>query len=60
MRVILQFLALATLTLPSANAATYVVTPDGTGDFPTIQAAIDAAVTGDVIQLTDGVFHRRR
>jgi hypothetical protein len=34
----------------------YVVNPDGTGDLPTIQAAVDACVDGDVIDLTDGVF----
>ena len=37
-------------------AATYVVTADGSGDFPTIQAAISAAINGDVIELTDGTF----
>lgn len=41
--------------LPS-GAAVYVVRPDGSGDFPTIQAAIDAATDGDVIELTDGTF----
>jgi len=35
---------------------TYVVNPEGTGDFPNIQAAIDAAVNGDVIALTRGTF----
>ena len=39
-----------------AIAATFVVKPDGTGDFPVIQAAIDAAANGDEILLTDGVF----
>jgi hypothetical protein len=39
-------------------AVTYVVKPDGTGDFPTIQAAIDGAGDGDVIELTDGTFTR--
>jgi hypothetical protein len=38
------------------EATTYVVRPDGGGDFPTIQEAIDAAVDGDVIELTEGVF----
>jgi predicted outer membrane repeat protein len=37
-------------------AATYTVEPDGTGDFPTIQAAVNAASDGDVIVLTNGVF----
>jgi hypothetical protein len=40
----------------AANATTYVVRPDGTGDYPTIQAAIDACVDGDVVELTDGIF----
>lgn len=44
------------LVVGSAGGTVYVVSPDGTGDFPTIQAAIDAAQSGDVIELTDGVF----
>jgi predicted outer membrane repeat protein len=40
----------------SALAETYVISPDGSGDFPTIQAAIDAAADGDIIALTDGTF----
>jgi predicted outer membrane repeat protein len=39
-----------------ASGATYLVKPDGTGDFPDIQAAIQAAAAGDVIELADGVF----
>jgi len=39
-----------------AGADTYIVRPDGTGNFPTIQAAVDAALDGDVIELSDGVF----
>ncbi|MFC1572707.1 fibronectin type III domain-containing protein [Candidatus Eisenbacteria bacterium] len=34
----------------------YVVHPDGTGDFATIQTAIDSAAPGDEIRLTNGVF----
>lgn len=34
----------------------YTVSPDGSGDFPTIQAAIDASLDGYSIELTDGVF----
>ena len=50
-------IALCVLFLTAAaQAATWVVKPDGTGDFPTIQAAIDAAAGGDVILLTDGLF----
>ncbi len=40
----------------TAEAATHLVNPEGTGDFPTIQDAVDAAVDGDVIQLADGVY----
>lgn len=43
------------LSLP-VHATTYVIEPDGTGDFPTIQDAIDAASDGDVIELADGIF----
>jgi predicted outer membrane repeat protein len=39
-----------------AAAETYLIEPDGSGDFPTIQEAIDAVVDGDVIELADGVF----
>ncbi len=39
-----------------AGAATYTVEPDGSGNFPTIQAAVNAATHGDVILLGDGVF----
>ncbi len=34
----------------------FVVLPDGTGDFPTIQAAVDFALDGETILLGDGVF----
>ena len=37
-------------------ASDYLVLPDGSGDFPTIQEAIDHAVDGDVIQLGYGRF----
>ncbi|MCA9729445.1 MAG: hypothetical protein R3E12_02855 [Candidatus Eisenbacteria bacterium] len=39
-----------------ATAATWIVRPDGSGDFPTIQGAVTGAVDGDVILLTDGTF----
>jgi hypothetical protein len=40
----------------AASATIYSVRPDGSGDFPTIQAAIDAALDDDIIELTEGVF----
>ncbi len=39
------------------RAATCYVDPDGSGDFPTIQAAVDAATDGDTVLLGDGVFN---
>jgi hypothetical protein len=44
------------LLLTTAHAATYTVNPDGSGDYATIQAAIEAVVNGDIIQLGDGTF----
>ena len=49
-------LGLALALAGAASAATYVILPDGTGDYATIQAAIDAAAPGDVIELADGIF----
>lgn len=43
-------------TVQLAEAGVYYVYPDQSGDFPTIQAAIDAAQSGDVIFLGDGRF----
>jgi hypothetical protein len=40
----------------TAAAETYLVMPDGSGDVPTIQAALDAAVDGDIIELGNGTF----
>ncbi len=52
-----SFLALIAVSasLP-AGATTYLVRPDGSGDFPTIQAAVDGTAAGDVIELADGTF----
>lgn len=40
----------------SADATTYMISPDGLGDFPTIQAGIVGANSGDVLLLLDGTF----
>lgn len=37
-------------------SSTYIVSPDGSGDFPTIEDAIDAAIDGDIVELTNGSF----
>ena len=42
-------------SIPIGGTA-YLVKADGTGDYPTIQAAIDAATTGIIIELEDGVY----
>jgi hypothetical protein len=50
-------LALVLAVVPgAAGAETYLILPDGSGDFPTIQAAVGAAATGDVILLGNGTF----
>ncbi len=38
------------------GAGTYLINPDGTGDFPTIQDGINASAEGDTITLADGTF----
>lgn len=48
---------LGSFLLPiTASAATYVIKTDGTGDYPTIEAALAAVNAGDRIELTDGNF----
>jgi hypothetical protein len=56
MRLSSCLLCLLVLCASSPQATTYLVRPDGTGQFPTIQAALDAVVDGDVIELTEGTF----
>ena len=56
MRCFVLSLGLVLVLGSTASGTTYVVRPDGTGDFPTIQAAIDAADSMDVIELTNGTF----
>jgi hypothetical protein len=53
----LSVLALAWLALATAApAATIRLSPRGDGDFPNLQAAIDAARSGDTIVLEEGVY----
>ncbi|NIO29717.1 MAG: hypothetical protein GTO29_14320 [Candidatus Latescibacteria bacterium] len=51
--IVLAALSVSTI---AAHAAEWLVKPDGSGDAPTIQAAIDSASNGDVILLANGVF----
>ena len=46
-------LALSTTT---ALGVTWHVNPDGTGDAPTIQAALDLTAPGDIVELACGVY----
>jgi hypothetical protein len=52
---VLAALCLAILATPS-GAAHYHVSPDGLGDYATIQAAVDSAAAGDTVKLANGVF----
>ncbi len=56
MRPILRLGILLVFSSTPATAATYFVASDGTGDYPTIEAAVQACVSGDVIELGDGTF----
>jgi hypothetical protein len=56
MRSSIAAVLLLILVSSPALAETYTVFPDGSGDFPTIQAAVDAIDDGDVIELADGTF----
>ncbi len=40
----------------SPQNRTWLVNPDGSGQAPTIQAAIDSAIHGDTVIVADGVF----
>ena len=59
-RLLLTFAAAASLlaaALPApARARTWSVLPDGTGDAPTLRAAVDSAASGDTLLLGDGSF----
>ena len=43
-------------SISDARAATYLVRPDGSGDYPTISSAVAAAQNEDEIVLGDGIF----
>jgi len=56
-RVILLGAILALLlSSPAVNARTWRITPDGSGDAPTIQAGIDSAEAGDDVVLAAGTY----
>ncbi|HOX24205.1 MAG TPA: right-handed parallel beta-helix repeat-containing protein [Candidatus Krumholzibacteria bacterium] len=47
---------LPVFVVEAAPSRHYLVRPDGSGDYPTIQAAIDACAYGDVVDLVDGIY----
>ena len=49
-------LGLALMVTAVATATTYRICPDGSGDFETIQEALDVVAAGDSIALCDAVF----
>lgn len=56
MRPAFLLLAAALLLATSSAATVYTVLPDGSGDFPTIQAGVEGIDHGDVLELGDGTF----
>ena len=55
-RIPLLALLLSSIPLQTTWAETYVVNPDGTGDFPNIREAVAASVDDDEIVLGSGIF----
>ncbi len=53
---VLPCILLACVISRPAAAATWVVRPDGSGDAPTIAAAMDSAVAGDTVLLESGIY----
>ena len=61
LRVVLLALASVLLALPAPICArTWYITPDGTGDAPTIQAGIDSAAAGDTVEMACGTYYEAR
>ncbi len=56
MRTTVLVVALSLLAMGPVSAAHYHLNADGTGDYPTIQAAITAASSGDTIACDNGTY----
>lgn len=51
-----QLVVLSVLLASVAQARTITISADGTGEYPTIQAAADAAASGDEVVLSPGTY----
>ncbi len=56
MRIAILAAAVLLAGAAAADGAIWFVRPDGTGDYATIQAAIDAVAANSVIELADGTY----
>ncbi len=56
MRTIMLLLAVGAFLTPLTEAATYVIAPDGSGDFATIGDCVNHCGNGETIELADGTF----
>jgi len=56
MRLVFILALIVCTSFVSATADSYLIEPDGSGDFPTIAAAISASADGDTILLANGRY----
>ncbi len=56
MRTVMILTALYLLIGPPAQGTTYVIAPDGSGDFATLGECVTHAGSGEIIELSDGTF----